>query len=245
MDREWWMRGKRVLIIDDDADLRTIAGLAFARAGAEVYTATDGREGLGQFYICQTDLVVLDIMMPILDGWETCRHLRRISDVPIIFVTVLNREEEIVRGLDCGALDYVTKTFSPQVLLARARAALRRGAVASVSEQPTPYQDGYLTVDLARRRVFVDGESVQLTATEYRLLAYLLENAGRVLTYRQILEQVWGWEYRDCVDYVHVYVCRLRQKLERNPGSPVYLLTERGVGYRFESQDHWPQGQVA
>jgi DNA-binding response OmpR family regulator len=142
-------------------------------------------------------------------------------------------------------VDYVTKPFSPKVLLARARAALRKGAVASVPEQPTLYQDGYLTVDLARHRVSVDGEPIQLTATEYRLLAYLLENAGRVLTYRQILESVWGWEYRDCVDYVHVYVCRLRHKLEQNPSSPVYFLTERGVGYRFESQDHWSQGQAA
>jgi two-component system KDP operon response regulator KdpE len=239
------MRGKGVLIIDDDADLRTIAGLAFARAGAEVYTATDGREGLGQFYLCQPDLVVLDVMMPILDGWETCRRLCRISDVPIIFMTVLNKEEEIVRGLDCGAVGYVTKPFSPKVLLARARAAMRTMDAGSAKGRIALYNDGYLYIDLDARRVLVGGEPVRLTGTEYQILAYLLENAGRVLTYEQILGRVWGWDCQGSADYVHVYVWHLRHKLERNPSSPVYFLTERGVGYRFEAQDHWPQGQAA
>jgi two-component system KDP operon response regulator KdpE len=223
-------------VIDDDPEMVELVRLVFTREGAEVYAAAGGRDGICQFGACQPDLVLLDIMMPDLDGWETCRLLRGFTDVPIIFLTALGREQEVVRGLDCGAMDYVTKPFSASVLLARARAALRAGASASGVQKPVLYDDGYLSVDLAARSVRVNGEPAQLTATEYSLLAYLLENRGRVLTYEQILEQVWGWEYRECVDYVHVYAWHLRRKLEPDPHRPVYLLTERGVGYRFAAR---------
>jgi two-component system KDP operon response regulator KdpE len=199
--------------------------------------ATDGQEGLGQFGACRPDLVLLDIMMPMLDGWRTCAELVRLSDVPIIFMTVLGREDDIVRGLDCGAVDYVTKPFSPKVLLARSRAALRQAGVSSRNGVTAIYDDGHLNVDLENRRVRVAGEPVQLTATEFRLLSYLVENPRRLLTYRQILEHVWGWDCQGSTEYVHVYIWHLRQKLEQDPRHPSYLLTERGVGYRFEPRE--------
>ncbi len=238
------MQGKRILIVDDDPELCEIAELVFARAGAEVYIASDGREGLRQFRACDPHLVLLDVMMPVLDGWQTCAELCRLSNVPIIFVTVLQREDDIVRGLDCGAVDYVTKPFKPKVLLARSRAALRQAGVLSGNGMPAVYDDGFLIVDLGDRRVRVAGEPVQLTATEFRLLSYLIENPGRLLTYQQILEHVWGWDCQGSADYVHVYVWHLRQKLEQDPRRPSYLLTERGVGYRFEPRDLGPREQV-
>ena len=239
------MRGKKVLIVDDDSEMLALCRRLFAGAGAEVHVATDGREALGQFAACRPDLVLLDVMMPALDGWEACRLLRRMSDVPIIFLTVLSHEDDIVRGLECGATDYVTKPFSPKVLLARACAALRAADADSGKRRVARYDDGYLSVDLEARRVSVEGKPVQLTATEYELLAHLLENAGRVLTHEQILERVWGWECQGSPDYVHVYICHLRQKLEQDPRRPSYLLTEHGVGYRFEKREEGLRGRAA
>jgi two-component system KDP operon response regulator KdpE len=239
------MKGKKILIVDDDPDLRSLVELLFTQAGAEVYVACDGREGLGQLAACRPDLVLLDVTMPILDGWETCRLMRRLSDAPIIFLTVLTHEDEVVRGFEYGAVDYVSKPFSTKVLLARARAALRKADARSREQGATFYDDGYLHIDLEARRVWVDGEPVQLTATEYQVLSYLFENAGRVLTHAQILEHVWGWDYQDSPEYVHVYVWHLRQKLEQDPHHPQYVQTERGVGYRFEKRDVGPCEQAA
>jgi two-component system KDP operon response regulator KdpE len=227
------MEGKIILIIDDDPTLLGIAELIFSRAGGQVYTATSGQEGLCQFYAHRPDLVLLDVMMPDMDGWQVCERIRQLSDVPIIMLTALGQDDDIMRGLDCGADDYVTKPFSLKVLAARARAILRRAALPSVTEKPATYSNGYLTIDLGQRQVVVRGEPLKLTPTEYRLLAYLLRNAGRVLTFQQILESVWGWEYQGNAEYVHVYTSRLRQKLEEDPKNPQYLLTEHGVGYSF------------
>jgi two-component system KDP operon response regulator KdpE len=174
-------------------------------------------------------------MMPGLDGWETCRLFREFTNVPIIFLTALNSDEEEIRGLNLGAVDFVTKPYRPHVLLARAQAALRAHASASGPDDLV-YDDGYLFVETNRRQVRVDGELVRLTATEYRLLVYLVRFRGQVLTYEQILGHVWGWEYRDSVDYVHVYVSYLRRKIERNPSRPAYILNERGIGYRFSAE---------
>jgi len=231
------MRGKKVLIVDDDADLLMYMGDLLSEAGAVVYTASNGREGLGRLGSCQPDLVFLDVMMPALDGWDTCRQIRRVSSVPIIFLTAVSQDEDIVRGLDFGAVDYVTKPFSPEVLLARARAAIRAMSPAPVKRQVKSYDDGYLRVDLEAHQVFVRGQIVRLTATEYELFAYLFGNAGEVLTHSQILERVWGYGYEESTDYVHVYVSHLRRKLEPDSRRPRYLLTVRRVGYRFEMQE--------
>ncbi|UCC62800.1 MAG: response regulator transcription factor [Anaerolineae bacterium] len=230
------LRGKRILIVDDDPELLWIVGLAFSQAGAQVFTAADGQEGLRQFYAHQPHLVILDIMMPLLDGWQVCRRIRDVSDVPIIMLTIRAEDSSIIRGLDYGADDYVPKPFSVKVLLARARAVLRRAAPSSDRVRPTVYDNGYLAVDLDKRQVLVRGRPVELSAIEYRLLACLVQNAGRTLTFSQILEHVWGWEYRNHLEYVHVYIWHLRQKLERDPKQPEYLLNDRGVGYQFKTQ---------
>lgn len=224
-----------VLVVDDDPALLPLMEYTFAKEGYEVYTAADGREALRQFYAHRPDLIILDIMMPGMDGWETCRRIREVSDVPILMLTARGQDEDIIRGLEYGADDYMTKPFSIKVLLAHARAVLRRAALPPPDYgEPTTYRDEYLTVDLKERRVTVNGDSVKLTPTEYRLLAYLVQNAGQVLTFQQILENVWGWEYQDELDYVRVYVWHLRQKLEEDPKNPKYILTELGAGYRFE-----------
>jgi DNA-binding response OmpR family regulator len=230
------MENKKILVIDDDVNLSQMIKFTFSRAGALVYTAVDGREGLHRFYEHRPDLVILDVRMPDVDGWETCRQMRMFSNVPVIMLTTLNKDEEIIRGLDCGADDFVSKPFSREVLLARARALLRRTEAPFELDGQVTYSDDYLVVNLEKRRVLVQGQMVQLTATEFRLLSYLLQNAGQVLTYRTILDKVWGWEYQDSVDYVHVYLSHLRRKIEEDPRNPRYLLTERGVGYRFEKR---------
>jgi two-component system KDP operon response regulator KdpE len=239
------MRGKKVLIIDDDADLLVYMKALLSDAGAEVYAASSGREGLGQLGACQPDLVLLDVVMPAMNGWETCRRIRRVSDAPVIFLTAASQDEDIVRGLDAGAIGYVTKPFSPDVLLARARAAVRGVEPTLAKRRIVSYDDGYLRADLGERQVCVDGQAVRLTSTEYKLFAFLLEHAGQVLTHEQILGRVWGWGYEDSTDYVHVYVSHLRRKLEPDPRRPKYLATVRRVGYRFEPQNPGVQEPVA
>jgi two-component system, OmpR family, alkaline phosphatase synthesis response regulator PhoP len=231
------MHDKKILVIDDDVNLGQAIKMTFARAGAEVFTAVDGRDGLRQFYEHRPDLVILDVRMPDIDGWETCRQIRLLSNIPIIMLTTMDKDEDVLRGFDYGADDFVTKPFSREVLLARARAVLRRVELLNEADTQSLYSDGYLSIDLRKRRILVNGESIQLTATEFRLLAYLLHNAGQILTYQNILDKVWGWEYQDSIDYVHVYISHLRRKLEVDPRSPKYVLTERGVGYRFERQE--------
>jgi len=226
--------GKTILVIDDDRNLLRLVEHTFSRTGALLDTAETGEEGLRRFYARQPDLVILDVMMPEMDGWQVCSRIREVSDVPIVFLTALGKAVEIIRGLDCGAVDYVTKPFSPDILVARIRAALRRTDIASRRLKLPSYRDDYLTIDLEARQVLVRGKLVKLTATEYQLLAYLVQNAGRVLGFQQILENVWGCEYQDSINYVHVYMSHLRNKLEEDPKNPCYLLTEHGMGYRFQ-----------
>jgi len=223
------MDGKKILLIDDDVNMHRVLHYSLSRAGAEVFLARDGEEGLRQFQTNHPDLVIIDIMMPCPDGYETCRRIRQQSAVPIIMLTARSRDEDIVRGLEYGADDYVTKPFSVKVLMARMRAALRRASQSPTEPKPMVYSDGYLTIDLDKKRVVADGKPVQLTATEYQLLALMVENAGRVLSPKQILERVWGWEYLDDVDYVRVYIWHLRQKLEKDPARPKYLLNDHGL----------------
>ena len=230
------MQEKKVLIIDDDLYIRQLVDTIFDRVGAETVTADSGQQGLRLLYEHRPDLVILDILMPHTSGWEICEQIRALSDIPIIMLTSLTEEANVVRGLDCGAIDYVTKPFSANVLLARARAALRQVQSASpgpAAQHRTTFDDGYLSIDLDARQVRAAGESVNLTKTEFALLEYLFRNAGIALTFDQILGNVWGWEYEGSTEYVHVYASRLRRKLEEDPKRPVYLQTEYGVGYRF------------
>ena len=223
----------KLLIIDDDQKLVEAMALYLTKAGYEVFTAAGGRDGLQKLYHHQPDLVLLDIMMPGLSGWEVCERIREVSNVPVIMLTARGQEADRVKGLQMGADDYVTKPFGLRELEARIQAVLRRTASLPSTETAVIYSDENLTVNLAERRVLVRGEWVALTPTEFRLLACLVENAGRVLTHNQLLERVWGWEYRDDLDYVRVYIWRLRRKVEKSPDEPEYILTEHGFGYSF------------
>lgn len=228
------MHDKKILVIDDDINLCQMMEFILSGEGATTYTALDGREGLQLFYEHRPDLVVLDVRMPGVNGWETCRQIRLLANIPIIMLTTLDKDQDVVKGLDSGADDFVTKPFSRDVLMARVRAALRRNELPTATKSSDVYGDGYLTIDLSKHRVVVNGTSVSLTATEFRLLTYLLQHAGQALTYRAILENVWGWEYQNNIDYVHVYMSNLRRKIELDPRNPSYFRTVRGIGYCFE-----------
>jgi DNA-binding response OmpR family regulator len=227
---------KKILIIDDDQRLHELAPHIFANTHAQLFLAADGRKGLRLFFEQRPDLVILDLMLPGLDGWEVCATIRRLTNVPIIMLTALSREEDMVRGLESGAVDFITKPVSPKLLLARVRAALRQASSAPHPEKALLYQDEHLTIDLPAHRVLVEGRPVKLSATEFKLLAYFYQHAGQVLTFEQILTNIWGQLYRANAGYVHSYIWSLRQKLEPNPHQPIYLLTEHGVGYCFERQ---------
>lgn len=230
------MNSATILVIDDDELTARVISDKMVEAGYAVHVAHNGREGLRQMYSHHPELVILDLLMPEMDGWTTCRRIREVSNVPIIMLTAQDRPQDIIRGLDEGADEYVTKPFDVSVLLARVRAVLRRAALppSSSQKEDVAYSDDYLTFNSVDRRVMVKDELVKLTPTEYNLLALLIRNAGRVLPYRMLLEQVWGWEYIDDVDYLRVYIWHLRRKLEPDPKNPRYVLTEHGVGYRFE-----------
>jgi DNA-binding response OmpR family regulator len=229
------MDGKLILVIEDDAFVRRTIEAVFERAGATVIGASNGAEGLRKFFNRRPDLVTLDIMMPDMDGWETCRQIRQLDDTPIIMLTSIDDEEAEVRALEMGAVDFVTKPYSARVLLARARAALRRSATEPDQPQRDEYHDDHLSIDLNGRRLAVDGRHVALTKTEFDLLAYLVRNKGMVLSFGQILEAVWGVGYESNTDYVHVYISRLRRKIERDARQPTYLITVHGQGYLFET----------
>ncbi|RMF27642.1 MAG: DNA-binding response regulator [Chloroflexi bacterium] len=224
----------KLLLIDDSEEIQALVGLFLEKEGYQVVRARNGKEGLRKLAHEKPDLILLDIMMPEVDGWETCRQVREISNIPIIMLTAKGQERDIVRGLEMGADDYVTKPFDLTELRARIRALLRRATEMSPEDsRPKLFDDGYLRVDLERRLVTIEGKAVDLTPTEYRLLAALVQQAGRVIPHRQLLKQVWGPEYGDEVHYLKLYVRYLRQKLEKDPSHPYYILTEWGVGYRF------------
>ena len=178
--------------------------------------------------------MLLDVMMPEMDGWETCKRIREVSDCPVIMLTAVIGEENVVRGLECGADDYLSKPFGFNELLARIKAALRRATIPSVEPiTGLVFDKGRLIIDSAKGEVLVNGLAVRMTATEYRLLLYMAKNKGRVLTQSQLLREIWGPEYVDDVDYIKVYVRHVRQKIEEDPTQPKYLLTRRGLGYYF------------
>ena len=229
------LKDKKVLIVDDNDGLCDVLGLIFEEAGARALTAHSGRDALRRFFEHRPDLVILDIMLPDINGWEVCRQIRLLADTPILMLTTLDEENAEIRGLELGADDFLSKPFNMDVLVARGRALLRRTGTGTEAGQSSAYRDEYLTIDLQNHRVLVQGEPVKLTATEFELLSCLVQNADEIVPYEQILEQVWGPEYRDSADYVHVYLSHLRRKLEENPRQPRYLLTERGIGYRFET----------
>jgi two-component system, OmpR family, KDP operon response regulator KdpE len=223
-----------LLLVDDDVTLLKALEMYLARSGYEVHTAGTGLEGLRQLYALRPDLVILDVMMPQMDGWEACRRIREMSTVPIVMLTARDQEHERVKAFELGVDDYVSKPFSLRELEARIEAILRRVQSQRPSDQPRVlYVTDDLVIDSERWEVRRNGERLDMTSTELRLLFYLAENAGRVLSHQQLLEKIWGPEYVDNVDYTKLFVWRLRQKIEPDPTHPKYLLTERGIGYRM------------
>ena len=228
---------KKILVIDDDGAFIRLVEQIFTREGYEVLKASNGREGLRLLFAHKPDIVLLDVVMTGMDGWQTCNRIRDVSDIPIILVTGKERaEDDIVRGLDYGADDYLLKPVGNRELAARVRAILRRTELPPSPEarREITYGDDFLTVDIAERKIMVNGKQVRLTPREFRLFALLVENAGRILTHKQVLEKVWGWEYTNDLDYVRIYVSHLRQKIEPDPALPRYIITEPGVGYYFQ-----------
>jgi len=223
----------KILVIEDDHAIASLIKLQLETREYQVQISSDGEDGLRQAYAWQPDLVVLDIMMPNMDGWTVCSRLRELSKVPIIFVTAVGKETDIVRGLEMGADDYVVKPFSPRELVARIEAILRRAEDEASSIESRIYKNGPLTVNLENREVKLNDELVDLTPIEFRLLSTLIRNEDKVLSHQFILSQVWGPAYEEERQYLKLYVWYLRQKIEENPSKPQLILTERGVGYRL------------
>ncbi len=226
-------RKYRILVVDDERRMVGFIRLNLEQDGFEVIEAFNGNEALERLRDSLPDLILLDVMMPDLDGFEVLRTIREISQVPVIMLTAKGEEDDKVKGLELGADDYVTKPFSPRELVSRIKAVLRRGTTFEEDEDGVIEVDDRLKIDFGRREVWVEGELVKLRPTEYRLLYHLVRNAGWVLTHDQILTKVWGYEYRDEPHYVRLYINYLRKKIEEDPSNPEYILTERGVGYRF------------
>jgi two-component system KDP operon response regulator KdpE len=229
----------KVLVVDDAAEVIEAVTVSFTLQWreTEVIGADNGETALDLVEREHPDIVLLDIAMPGMDGFAVLRELRAFSDVPVIMLTARDDVIDKVKGLELGADDYVTKPFDHLELLARVKALLRRLDMPQPTSRAPSFQSGDLTVEFAAREVRVSGEVVPLTATEYKLLYHLVRNAGRVLPHETLLAKVWGREYVDEIDYLRVYIRRLRLKLEPDPERPVHIITERGLGYRFRADD--------
>jgi two-component system KDP operon response regulator KdpE len=222
-----------ILVVDDEPRMIQFIRMNLELEGYRVIQASNGLEALDRVRDELPNLVILDVMMPDLDGFETLRILRETSEVPVIMLTVKSEEDDIVRGLKLGADDYITKPFSPRELSSRVEAVLRRAEMPAPLEKTAIKIDDRLTIDLDRREVIVEGERIQLRPTEFRLLYHLVNNAGWVMPHETLLQKVWGYEYRNETHYLRLYITYLRQKIEEDSSEPQYILTERGVGYRF------------
>lgn len=225
------MPGERILVVDDEPQIRRALRSGLSAQGYEVLLAADGEEALDLAATKPVDLVVLDLGLPGIDGFEVCRQLREWSSIPVIVLSVRAGEKEKVAALDQGADDYLTKPFSMEELLARIRANIRRARAVPQSEPV--FSTGDLTIDMARHLVTVAGQEVRLRRMEYEILRYLALNAGRVITHRVLLREVWGPDYEEETQYLRVHIGRLRSKIEPEPARPRYIITEPGVGYRL------------
>jgi DNA-binding response OmpR family regulator len=224
---------RRILVVDDEERMVRFIRMNLEHDGFQVSEAFNGKQAIQKIRDVTPDLILLDVMMPDLDGFEVLETVREVSQVPVIMLTAKGEEDDRVRGLELGADDYVTKPFSPRELVSRVKAVLRRTESASGSMHGLIDVDDRLKIDFDRREIWLEGKLVKLRPTEYRMLYHLVQNAGWVVTHDQLLTKVWGYEYRDEPHYVRLYINYLRQKLEADPSNPKYILTERGVGYRF------------
>lgn len=220
------------LVVEDEKGLADLLKLWLGRSGYNCLIAQNGRLGLRLFYEAHPALIILDLALPEMDGWQLCERIREVSQIPIIMLTARGEELDKVRGLQMGADDYITKPFGFPELMARVQAVLRRTTPALENQTETVYQQGSLLLDPKAHRAILNEEDLKLTPTEYRLLVYLMQHSGQLLTHAQILHGVWGDTYADNVDSLRTYIRSLRRKLEAEAGSPS-ITTEHGLGYRF------------
>jgi len=225
----------KVLVIEDNPEIVQSVNLCFELRwpGVELLSAAEGRKGLQLADEASPDVIILDLGLPDMDGLEVLREIRSYSNVPLIILTVRDEELDKVKGLEMGADDYVVKPFAPAEFLSRVRAVIRRSQMPEMRSDEEPYVKGNLRIDFAAREITVGAKLVKLTPSEYKLLYVLVRNEGRVVPHQVLLERVWGSEYTEETDYIKVYVQRLREKLEEEPGHPRLILSERGVGYKF------------
>ncbi len=225
---------RTILVVDDEPRIVQILRKNLELEGYRVIGASDGVSALQKAVQEMPSLIVLDIMMPEMDGFEVLQRLRQISDVPVIMLSAKDLEEDKVHGLELGADDYISKPFGNREMVSRIKAVLRRSDKASLDQKSKIVVDDQLTIDFDKREVIVRGERIPLRATEYRLLYHLVSNAGKVLTHETLLSRVWGPDYQDEDHYVRLYITYLRKKIEEDPRNPKYILNERGMGYRFK-----------
>ncbi|HEY40936.1 MAG TPA: response regulator transcription factor [Dehalococcoidia bacterium] len=228
---------EKILLVDDDSEFLGLAQTWLQNAGYRVMTAENGKVGLRRVFSGRPHLVVLDGNMPRMNGWEVCHRIRDMSDIPVIMVTVNGETSDRLRGFDLGADDYMTKPIDFPELVARIGAILRRCSIEIHEEEPESFRDGEVEIDWRGHQVYVRGELVKLSPTEFKLLACLVKNRGWIVTHEQLLQKVWGSNYVGDKSFVKLYVRYLRQKIEEDPQNPRLILTERGVGYRFVSRD--------
>ena len=226
---------EKIMVVDDDEPTVKLLSIILEHNGFEVIKAYSAEEALRKAYRMHPDLILLDIMMPEMDGWEVCRRLRELSEVPILFLTALTDTKNLVHGLEMGADDYIRKPFDRDELVARVRAHLRRVPKSTLVEELV-FDGGSFCINLMNREVIVDGEQRHLTPKEFALLSVLARNAGRVITRRELVTEAWGQEYGDAIDSLKLYIHYLRKKVEKDPANPEYILTSRGVGYRFANK---------
>jgi two-component system KDP operon response regulator KdpE len=223
-----------ILAVDDEPRVLKLLKANLESSGYKVLTAVDGEQALWLVESELPDLVILDLMLPKIDGYEVCTRVREFSAVPIIMLTARTAQVDLIHGFEVGADDYLIKPFSVNELLVRVQAVLRRSKWSEEIVSRQSFKAGPIEIDFAQHRVTVDGEPIKLTATEYRLLAYLATNSNRVITHHELLRGVWGPEYGEETEYLRVYMRYLRQKLEPDPANPRYLLTQPGAGYMFD-----------
>lgn len=229
------MKKPVALVVDDESNILRFIRANLRASGYEVASAVTGTEALNQFYAVNPNVVVLDIMLPEIDGLEVCRRIRNNSDIPIIMITAKDDIQDAVEGLNAGADDYITKPFAVEELLARINAVMRR-AKNTVAQTPSDkIRVGNLLIDLSQRQAIINGQIAHLTPTEFKLLTYLATNADKVVPHEELLLAIWGDEYRECTHYLRVSIGRLRQKIEADPGNPEYIVTCSGVGYMIRN----------
>lgn len=228
---------EKILIVDDDKNICDLLRLYLEKEGFGVILSHNGEEAVMKFHALKPDIVLLDIMLPGLDGWQVCREIRKKSNVPIIMITAKSETFDKVLGLELGADDYITKPFSTRELMARVKANLRRVAANNTMKSQKVLKFGDLEIDIDRYEVKREGKVIELTLREFELVKFLALQHGQIFSRETLLEKVWGYEYYGDVRTVDVTVRRVREKMEKNPSAPAYILTKRGVGYYFNKQD--------